>query len=360
MKNNNFEFNISNFEKLHLIAKNLPSILLNKSKEIAIPSLLEKIFVSRPYFAFDKIYQFEDILIAPINSEQLIGFESSPMSSAEASRHLAILGSCAIAMNQNDCQYYLAIKARKRAEINTIDKGIFCDSKQFYALAYPLFCNEKEAGAATILVNLEGEIIFNFMVGYKLFSERLFSRVFKPHYKPTENINFSPYREVLKFKDINIDNNILRATLPAMKPIQCAGHFDNFPILPVGILAYMAINTIGVFLNHITHNNNLRYHLVLADMDALFPTSIDQEAELAVTFLGERNDHYSFSWIMNDMQKRALNTMNISFAISHEIFNSSTVRDIKIKLSKLDQYKKMYAELAYKIYQLNKNQLTLK
>ena len=87
-------------------------------------------------------------------------------------------------------------------------------------------------------------IIFDFTVGYQIFSDKLFERVFKAHAKPTKQIDYSPYQKVPQFKDIEIKENVMTAILPTMKIEQCAGHFDNFPILPVGVLAYMAINTI--------------------------------------------------------------------------------------------------------------------
>ena len=337
-----------------MIAKNLPNILLNSSKEISIDPLLNKIFVARPYFAFSKIYQSGDILISPVTQEQPIDFESTSMSSAEASRHLAILGSCALAINKEDRQYYLAVKARKKVGIDTINKNIFYNSSQLYVLAMPLFTNEKEAAAITILTNLEGDVIFNFMIGYQLFSEKLFDRVFKKHSKLTQRLDYSPYREAFKLKDIIVDNNILKATLPIMKAEQCAGHFDNFPMLPVGVLAYMAINTIGYFLNNITQNNNLRYYLLSAEMDVFAPTSINEESELMVSYTKCEGNQFHFSWVMSSLPlKKTLNTMNVSFSISHEIFDIKVKTKIHDMLAELNQYKKMYSELAYKYYQIN-------
>jgi hypothetical protein len=195
------------------------------------------------------------------------------------------------------------------------------------------------------------------MIGYQLFSEKLFNRVFKKHSKPTEKINYSPYREAFKFKDIVIDKNVLKATLPIMKAEQCAGHFDNFPILPVGVLAYMAINTIGNFLNSITQNSNLRYYLLNAEMDVMAPTYIDEESELIVTHSGCEGNKYHFSWVMNDMNsKNTLNTMNVSFFTSHEIFDAKIKTEIHHMLVELNQYKKMYSELAYKLYQTQNSQ----
>lgn len=335
MKKNNLEFDISYFSKLHSVAKNLSNIIPNFSEEVDIEPLLNKIFVGRPYFAFNKIFQFEDVLIAPIDCEQPIIFESTPMSSAEASRHLAILGSCALAINQENRQYYLAVKARKRVNENySINKNSKKTFGKLFVLGLPIFIDDKEAGAATILCDFDGNIIFDFVVGYQLFSEKLFGRVFKNHAKTTKEINYNPYHTIPKFKNIKIEHNAMTAILPVMQKEQCAGHFDNFPILPVGVLAYMAINTLEHLLNSITNAHTFKYYLLSAEMDVLSPTSIDEESELEVKYEKNENKKYYFSWTMYSIPARkVLNTMNISFA-QQKTFNKIENTG---KLQELDQ-----------------------
>ena len=221
----------------------------------------------------------------------------------------------------------------------------------------PYFVDKNKATAITVLTNLKGDIIFDFMTGYQIFPDKLFDRIFTKHSKSTEKLHYSPYREEFKFKDITINQNTLKATLPKMKVEQCAGHFDNYPILPVGVLSYMAINTVGYFLNNITKNHNLRYHLSSAEMNVFIPTSIDEESELIVNYSKCENNEYYFSWVMRDNSlDKILNTMNISFSISHEIFNIETKDKIYAKLAELDQYKKMYSELAYQLYNIQNAQ----
>ncbi|MCE3255479.1 MAG: hypothetical protein K0R25_973 [Rickettsiaceae bacterium] len=351
MKDNQFKIEQNDFEQLHEVAKKLPEALLNNPSQLDTNLLLSKIFVSRPYFAFDKIYQFQDILISPVKVEQPVIFESTPMSSAEASRHMAILGSCALAANKEEKQYYLAVKARKRAGVDTPEQNIFRKSEQLYVLAKACSYAEKEASALTCLVTLSGEIIFDFKVGYQLFSEKLFDRVFKKHTKPTQDLELSPYREAFEYKDIRIGNNILSAILPKMKPYQCAGHFKNCPILPVGVLAYMTINTLGKFLNNITQDENLVYYLDSADMDVKAPTFIDEEAKLSIFYKKCENNKYYFSWVMSNFSgDENLNTMEIVFAASHKIVPFSSLQRISKIHLELEQYKKMYAELAHKYF----------
>jgi len=61
---------------------------------------LSKICVSPPYFAFKKIYRYGNILIAHIIAEQPIDDEIVTISIGEAGRHMAILGTCFVTLNQ--------------------------------------------------------------------------------------------------------------------------------------------------------------------------------------------------------------------------------------------------------------------
>lgn len=356
MKNNKFTFDIQDFKKIHSVVKDLDNILFNEAKEVPLDSLTSKICVSRPYFAFNKIYQFNKILIAPINKEQPLSFESTPITSAETSRHLAILGSCALGAINDERRYYLAVKGRKRAGNDLINEEYISKHSQTYALAMPLLLDKKEASAVAVLVNNKGQIIFNFKVGYQVFPKQ-FSRVFRNYYNPTKEIAFNPYFENLSFNQIVINDNILKARLPNLTIDQCAGHFDDFPMLPAGILAYMSINTAEVFLNHITNNPNLKYYLFHADMNVIAPISVDKKVELVVTYLGYKNNRYNFSWVMNDLSTdKILNTMNISFCASHELFSIQKKNKIEKLEQELRQYKIMYAELAYQCYQQKNTQ----
>ncbi len=85
---------------LQKVARDFDLIMLsNQLKEVSIEQILTKICVSPPYFAFQKIYQYQDLLIAPITPEQPQGNELGKISITEAGRHLAILGSCLLALN---------------------------------------------------------------------------------------------------------------------------------------------------------------------------------------------------------------------------------------------------------------------
>jgi hypothetical protein len=303
---------MSDFSRIHLIAKNLPKILSNNPKEIDIDPLLEKIFVSRPYFAFDKMYQFEDAVISPIVSQQAIEFEMTPMASAEAGRHLAILGSCSLAITETEAKYYLASKALKKT-INITDS--VCDkSKKLYVIAVAKSAGKMECFADTALVNEDGEIIFEMDISFQKLSEKLFNRVFKEHLRPTNKITYNPYKNTARLENIIQNDGGLTADLPIIKDEDCSGHFDGAPMMPVGIMSYIITNHIGEFLKKIDGATQNKYYLLEADLKLFEPTNIKNIEFVTIEYQGKVGNIHKISWIVKNAAGNIRNTMKLLFA----------------------------------------------
>lgn len=316
-----FAFDPSVFKKLGSVANNIKTVLEQEAFPVDVGQFQEKIFIRWPYFAFEKIYQFEDVLIAPIKPQQQIFFESTPMAAAEASRHLAILGSCALSIEEDSAHYYLAVNARKRIGNNPHRIIVPNQSTSLFALAQKISNRKGLVSAATSLIQGDGEIIFNFQIKYLKLSERSFKRLFKKHLRPTHYNPLNPYYRPLEFKEVSIRGDLLCATLPTIDPIYCAGHFDNAPILPVGVLAYMVGNTIGYFLANTINDAKYRYHLEYALMDIHFPTDNSQIARLLVHYTGSQRGGYSFHCRMESSENQTLNTMQLSFVKHYQLIN---------------------------------------
>ena len=315
-----FEYDHLAFSQLQYVARNIKKVI-KESETVDINKIREKIYVDRPYFAFNKIYKYRDILIAPITSQQPTYFESTPISSAEASRHLAILGSCSLSVDETKAQYYMANKARKRASCSIRKISYANQPKLLYVLAKKYCSGKREASAVTSLIEASGIEIFNFQVNYLKLSEQLFEKIFSTHFQTTKKHPLNPYYETLNFQDIKINGSVLHGTLPVINPIYCAGHFERAPILPVGILAYMAINSLGYFLDHITNDPALKYHLKSADMDVFSPTDIKETADLKVRHVGTQNNEYRFVWEMQNRNDKKLNSMDIVFVKHYQLIN---------------------------------------
>jgi hypothetical protein len=302
---------IESMSKIDLISKNIASILTRNLQEVALEPMLEKIFVSRPYFAFEKIYQYEGAIIAPITPQQVIEFEMTPMSSAEAGRHLAILGSCSLAMDETEKKYYLASKALKKTvniNDNTCNK-----SKKLYAVAIAKSSAKMECFADTALVNEDGEIIFYMDISFQKISAKLFNRVFKEHLRPTNHTPANPYIHTPRLQNLVVNGDTIMAELPIMKDEDCAGHFDGAPMLPVGIMSYIITNHIGEFFKKIDGTKENRYHLLSADLQLFEPTNIKNTEFVEMKYDGKIGKVHKISWIVKDQNGKIRNTMQLSF-----------------------------------------------
>ena len=340
MDTNAFTFNPFDFKRLETVAGNLQAVM-KQAEEVAITKLLETISVTPPYFAFTKAYRFNDILIAPVEKEQLVTFESTPLTSAEASRHLAILGSCVVAAEQTERKHYIAHKARFR--LGEMVGDVTKLQGALYAIALPLFVSKKEAAACTMLVTEKGQVVFKFKVGYQVIPRKTFQRVFSDFVMDTPPVDFNPYRKIPDFERMSIKGNVLTAQLPDIPKAMCAGHFDGVPMLPIGIFAYMANNAIGTFLREITGSRmadlGMRYHLIGAEMDVYLPIALHQGGVLEITYHGLNNDNYLFSWITKNPQGDTINTMTISFACSHQLASVKQLQYYEAIEHELERYR---------------------
>jgi len=173
MKNDSVYFG---YEKLKFVADNLLNILFTKAEEISIPSILEKICVSPPYFAFKKIYRYENILMTCVNAEQSMNDEIGCMSMGEMCRHTAILGTCSVAFEQNEKYYYLAKEGK--AKIVNIDAMKQNASQELYILMCCDGSDRRSAISYGIAINSTLQIILDVVVTYEKIADKLFRKFF--------------------------------------------------------------------------------------------------------------------------------------------------------------------------------------
>ena len=290
-----------------------PEFIISKSTKLSIKDILAKICVGPPYFAFKEVYNYQDLLIAPIEPEQGIGFEVDFMSSAEASRHMAILGSCAISLDEDKKKYYLSTKAEFDSCYTRGDKYFITppSDKKFYVVSKKISISKSFAISQNFLF-CGKRLIFSFRVTYQVMVEKLFERVFSSFKSTTSYIEESPYKIIPKLTIISIDKKTLTAEIPTVDKELCAGHFDNHPMLPVGVSAYMVIDLIGELIRKIRGDREERFIIDQATMNVFLPLSIDGQATVRVDLIKEEGDIAYFKWIVfkGDLK---FNEMSISF-----------------------------------------------
>lgn len=282
-----------NYDGLDLIAQDLPNIISNKAEEIPIESILEKICVSQPYFAFRKIYKYENFLIAPITREQQLGNEIAQMPMGEVCRHMAILGTCAAALDQKEKYYYLAREGRaKTTGLNLTAKIDLDANRPLYAIMRCDDLERRSANSSGVLVKWESEIMAGVEVGYEKIPDKLFKKFFNDHFQPTKTPSENPYTGIINFENVKIVSDQLTATMPQISTEHCAGHFYGCPAIPIAFAAYNVTRYAGELLFSKTGIKN--YFISKADLISSHLPFPSDKNDVKITYNGLENGEHKF------------------------------------------------------------------
>lgn len=201
-----------------------------------------------------------DDISAVVQPEQPLGQEGGPIAAAEAGRHLAILGSCAAAFSRADDtrNFYLATTATLT---RSADKQMSFSSPKLLVRATG-WCEGREAGAKAVMTTVEGALVFELKVGYRVVPQRLFERLFKHARFDLRRgarldmgdgdaaLRESPYRASLDLIFEDVTSKRSRARLAAVTPAQCAGHFPLYPTMPIAIIMGGLTTVAGSMFSH--------------------------------------------------------------------------------------------------------------
>jgi hypothetical protein len=248
----------------------------SQTTEISISDVLSQIAVCQPYFAFDRLQQTEGGPIwAPVKPEQPMGVERGVMAAAEIGRHLAILGSCAAARTNPvpSQHYYLACRADLRQAEPTgerVQMDTETLSQNLVGCARAHFLDKRNARAETELIHRpSGQKLYDLSVDYKVLTPKLFERMYSDRRAATPEVQFNPYAaEMLGLGDVFVLDDLLSANLHELDPQTCAGHFPNYPALPVAILARILISAAGELFANMMGRDDAPYTVVRALVQA--------------------------------------------------------------------------------------------
>lgn len=235
--------------------------ILNKTQQSSIEELKTKlqtsisleneltqlIEVTKPYYAFQGIAEDNNTLRGIVCKEFEGTYELDGMSYSEAGRHLAILGSLAIAKTNpiKKKHYYLANKAN----VKRVYRTPYSDVLHIGEMSTKSF-NKRNAVAEGCIKTADGKVIYEIEVEYSVLTEVLFNRMFSQHKQNTDSKpNYNPYRNSIHFKDTVKTDTICSASLGKVESNDCVGHFDNYPALPVARIAQALINIASVHMN---------------------------------------------------------------------------------------------------------------
>lgn len=216
--------------------------------------LLQLIDINPPYFAYDGVYKHEDgSVTARVPIEQPLGNEKGPISAAEASRHLAIIGvcSCAFANPVKQRHYYLAYRGIYE-RVNEPKEGA-----TLYARAECISVDRKKAEALTMLEDENGITVAVLRVYYHVILDTTFERLYKNHFQEHPEFKLTnPYKMAHPLENEYFFGNEVHASMGEVPAYFCAGHFPQYPALPVAILVYNLFRLSALLLDHITDGQN--------------------------------------------------------------------------------------------------------
>jgi acyl-coenzyme A thioesterase PaaI-like protein len=254
------------------------------SSENAGEELRQYIAVRQPYYALSNITIARDgYLIADVPIEMKDHNEVPGISLSEAGRHVAILGTLALA-NENprkEKHYYLATDAMfERTHPEAISE------EGCKAIAKVVSLNRKEGVVHGRLYSKSNRLTYNAEVRYAVLHERIFERLFARYEMGTDSLFVgNPYALKTPLRIESHDNKQFTGVIDRVEKSDCAGHFHRFPALPVARIAGAMIDLSG------RHYNRLR------ETDSLFCIRrVEMHAESFI-FAGEKvhlNTHCKF------------------------------------------------------------------
>lgn len=191
--------------------------------------LLRRICVSAPYFALETLSYASRQFQASAVADLPLGPEAGPMGSTELSRHAAIAGLCCAALAQDDDRrrFYLA----QRAEYTSFQVAAPYGSRVTFTAQ--LRSLDKRSARASISARVGETPVALLEADYTILTEYAFERLFRNRQRPTT----AQTEMNVQMTGVSvIENDRALLEVAEVPEVACAGHFENYPALPVALL----------------------------------------------------------------------------------------------------------------------------
>jgi hypothetical protein len=292
---------------------------ITKQQHVEV-DLKDLICVSAPYLALENIQLLPSgIVQAEVQAENLLSGEATWISAPEAGRHLAILGSCALALQnpQKEKHYYLATHAlvERAKDLNGIlGKNRSAAPLLLQAAALHLDLAQKKGKCSTKICTPAGQLIFSIEVSYQVLKGTLFQKLFQKHMIPDLHTKLpNPYTANPAITELLYVDDRLSANLGVVQASQCIGHFDKYPALPIAILCAGMARLGGMHLQYKLQQPDLQYAVKYADLSAFRLAFAHEEVRIASQFETEKDGEYTVLVTATDAQGLTLSTIRITY-----------------------------------------------
>lgn len=227
-------------------------------------ALKELIAVKEPYFALTNLQLKDDELSATMPFELSDHMELYGMGIPEIGRHMAILGSLALANSnpKKEKHYYLATHAIvERTHSQASGDGEYSGKVRTVSFT-------KRVGKIKGEIYSGGILQCTIEVSYAVLHDLTFNRMFAKDKQTTNFIpTYNPYEKSSRLYNINLGCKNADASLGTIKQEDCAGHFHDFAALPIARLGGALTNLSGLLFNHLRYSDE-RYSIHKAEISA--------------------------------------------------------------------------------------------
>jgi hypothetical protein len=251
---------------LHIMSDNIQSATFGLRYQ-ADRDLRALICVREPYFALRGLIVAEAEVQANIAVEQPVGRERGVIAAAEAGRHLAILGACALARVNpvRERHYYLATNA----VLSCVDPMGTAGIKPLVGRATAFFESKRKGRAHCVLLSWNGGQLFDLEVGYAVLTESVFERLFAGARLDSAHVSErNPHARPLPLTGLAVRDRSASFLLPCLDANMCTGHFEGYPLLPVAIVMRTLSDLAGALLQYISGSSDVTYVVQRAEVEA--------------------------------------------------------------------------------------------
>lgn len=245
------------------------------SQQTDIQAIIDhNICVTKPYYALQNVHFLSNgLLEAQVIIENRHSGETPPLSASEAGRHLAILGSVALAI-ENPIplkHYYLATGAILNRKKESSQIAFFNSNTPLtlQAEVLEMDISAKKGVVKTQAYTQDGLLIYDLVVSYSILKADLFQKLFRRnciHSLLPETHN--PYTVNCPLYHITSFGNKLEASLGVIQPSQCVGHFDQYPAMPIAILCSAMLRLGGLNIGEYLGKEDVTYAVRYGDLQA--------------------------------------------------------------------------------------------
>ncbi len=222
---------------------------------------LRRISVTRPYFDLRDLEETGTGTVeATIPPQPTVAPEAGAIEAAQVARHLAILGSCSVALarDDDDRHHYLATKAHYTRMAN----APAAVTGNLRAKAIGSWVDRRTARALVTLATEGGQGLNLLDVEYTVLAPRMFSRL-NPPIDLDAIDGLEPTNELVE----TIDGGVRVGAGPI--PVEmCAGHFPDYPAAPVAIVMGRLCRAAGLAMMAHLDLDRRRYRIEEGQVEA--------------------------------------------------------------------------------------------